>query len=393
MSWEERFLLGLANHIDTKKLAKVIFLNPKENQKFSDVNLSSAQRLLNAASIKFQILDISYYDHLEVWRNLDTVITNLPDNNILFDISTMPRHIILTCLHNFEKSKKHIDTCYFPPSSYGEWLSRDQSKPQFLYRHSGIMYPDLPTCLLVLAGFEFERISSLINFTDSAKVIVVIQTGLQFDNSNKQKYLIDNIEKRHSSNITYFYSDFYSDPLDQAEKLNEIISDFEDEYNIMATTFAPKNSTIALYLLNRINSKVGLSYSLCREYNFEYSSGIDVDKICSHVVDFSLTEEIVMKELDIAFRGPRISIDELLSKIMEIKDIESARVVSIDPVKRQILDRQSLKQVEVVDFVIAFILNVASAAVYDKIKSIIAKNAKEMGCEDKTQEVDDNKKE
>lgn len=83
-----------------------------------------------------------------------------------------------------------------------------------------------------------------------------------------------------------------------------------------------------------------------------------------------------------AFRGKRNKLEAFLQSVQEIDGIESAEVMTSSSVKTNMLDRDPLNQVELVDIVVAFGINLVAAYTYDQVKLAIAERAKGDGFEE-----------
>lgn len=88
-----------------------------------------------------------------------------------------------------------------------------------------------------------------------------------------------------------------------------------------------------------------------------------------------------MTDLIINTRGPRPNIEKLVAEINAISEVENVAVIGIEPVPRNVLDRSPQKQIELIELAIAVVVNIASSAAYEKIKSLIQKRAEGLGHE------------
>ena len=82
-----------------------------------------------------------------------------------------------------------------------------------------------------------------------------------------------------------------------------------------------------------------------------------------------------MNHTTLVFRGKRVDIEELVQALSELDGIEQVGVDNVSSVSANVLDRDPLRQFEVVDVAIAFTINLASAYVYDQIRSALRERA------------------
>ncbi len=90
-----------------------------------------------------------------------------------------------------------------------------------------------------------------------------------------------------------------------------------------------------------------------------------------------------MSNIEVKLRGTRADIDELISELRGIEGVAEVSIDHIEPAKPNILERRPQGQLEVVDLVVGFLLNVGASYTYDKIRAIIADRAKKKGFDDR----------
>ncbi|WP_146232649.1 hypothetical protein [Pseudomonas protegens] len=286
MGWEPRFLSGVDDILSTYRPDKVLVFNPSTF--FTEITVENKivlSQSLDVLNVQYEYFEFRSDNHVEVWNVALNVLGNLTgDSEIVLDITTMPRYLIWACLHSLESVKVKFRCVYYPPESYGEWLSAETGKPQMVFRHSGIAYPDLPTALILFSGFDVSRAQNFVDFFEPKKVLLVTQQGTQLDNSER---CISQLSG--GAEIDLIKLDAYSDPVKLKNEIREAVSKDIDSYNFIATSVGPRPSIIALYLLNREESSVGLVHANAHQYNQNYSYGVNVAAKYESFIDFSVS--------------------------------------------------------------------------------------------------------
>ena len=187
--------------------------------------------------------------------------------------STTPRDIIWYFLHILHALKVETQFSYYQPESYtGDYLSRDSQKPSLVLMRSGIAYPDRKTCILVLSGYDEERLFQLKNGFEPDKMVIAKQTGEQFDNSHRNT----SIDEGNSS-VEEFEFDSYNLERSNIEFLCNKIKPYTDTHNVMAASLGPKPSAVILFELTQMFPEIGLVYAPAGDYSSKYSTGIKFD--------------------------------------------------------------------------------------------------------------------
>lgn len=277
LSWEDRYFLGLEKDIADYNPDKVIMLRHLTNSEWKSDNYQKTQALL-----KDRLLEITLdaQQPAQNWATFSEVFSKHGHNvNILVDITTMTREIIWLTLFNCKLHESSGNFIYYKPASYAdEWISRDPGKPRLLYRMSGIHKLNAPTLLVVTAGYDLQRIDSLIHYFEPKDTIIFCQTTNNRKNEDNFKTIKSIV--RHKYNIeTVLQYDAY-DVKSCQDLIIKTLTDtsnsnsFLDTHNIIMNSLGPKTSAIALFNIWQNNPQIALSYLPSKEYNKEYSSGI-----------------------------------------------------------------------------------------------------------------------
>ena len=82
-----------------------------------------------------------------------------------------------------------------------------------------------------------------------------------------------------------------------------------------------------------------------------------------------------MRTIELHIQADRDLVDRLCSDFKDDKMIESVEIRSMFPLRRDLLDREAHRQTELLDVIIAFVVNIVSAAAYDAVRDRIRKRA------------------
>lgn len=277
LGWEERFLSGMEIAINQKKIKKIIliiFVDYTGMNKM-EKHLEELIKLAEQNVIEVETIELEYLSSIENWKKLDEYFSiNNFENEVLLNITTIPRETIWTLLFFLKQKVNEIKYIYFKPQNYAEqWLTKNHKKPRLLFKHSGVFDLDKPLAIFIITGFDSSRLNSLIEYYEPAKIVVLNQKGNQFNNESRiSNNSIEGIE------VEVIEYDSY-DIVEASQILANKIKNHED-FNIIISSQGPKLSSLSTYR-NYITSenKIGLAYVAARDYNTEYSTGIDPNYI------------------------------------------------------------------------------------------------------------------
>lgn len=280
-SWEERSALGVLIDLQRYSVDEIILILNKSEKYESAVNcqLIKIQTYCEQEKVAVQRMEL-LGDSMEKWQIICSLIQRLDSQKpILLDITTMSRNLLWSILHFLDDTPNPIDIIYHQPSNYAkDWVSREPEQPRLLFKHSGIMDIGRPTCLIIMTGFDVERTRQIVARYEPRKVILMLQSGTQFDNDSR------NVAEEHikscvhmgvsEQNIEIVYINSYEDDWGYSI-LNLSYEKVSVDYNVIVASFGPKLGAVTCYQLNRFNPKVGLCYLPSKEYNIEYCNGIN----------------------------------------------------------------------------------------------------------------------
>ncbi len=274
LGWEERFIEGLQKNLNEFNSFTLYLIIFDEYESYSSKNLSRIQAICDEKKVKIEKLKLSYKNPAYSWRKLESLVANklMSTENVILDISTMPRETIWGLLFFLQKNSKQTHYIYHKPLNYGEWLCKEPDRPRLLYKHSGIAEFGRHTALMILTGYDYDRTNQLVRFYEPALTVLGLQKGSQFDNQKR------NIEKQHreqckGTEVNTFEIDFYSGDLGFSV-LNEEITKLKSDYNVIVASLGPKISSISIYRIFLKHPEIALTYVPTKEYNKSYSVGI-----------------------------------------------------------------------------------------------------------------------
>lgn len=275
VGWEERYYLGLTNNIENFQVDLVILLRFEEYIALTNKNYDKSIDFLIDKGIKYHTINLSYKKSLSTWSIIDKKIREniKSDESVLLDISTMPRHTIWTLSYFVRQysSKNHF--IYYKPKNYtNNWLTREPDKPRLLLKHSGVIDFNLETALIVLTGFNKDRVIQLVEFFNPNITVLGYQKGDQYDNQGRDKdiqnILVD-FCKTESFEIDAYSEDF------GFNKLEKEIKKLKPNYNILIASLGPKPSAISTYNLFVKYNSIALCYVPTKVFHPDYSIGIN----------------------------------------------------------------------------------------------------------------------
>lgn len=273
-SWEERFLLGLTELLNQSCPKDLIMYYFIEYDEYTKDNRQKIEGLCREKDIHIDSYQLSFKASVESWSTIYNTanIERTAGKEVTVDFTTMPRETLWTLLDFLTENRAIIQYVYHTPERYSnEWLSRDPGRPRIVYKLGGEAKLGLPTMLLILTGYDPERVDQLIRFFDPYYTLLGVQTGEQFNN---QSMNVANYEHyRREPGVTLFSLDAYEDD-HGFSSIEAQLKIYLDGYNVIMSSLGPKLSAIALYKLHKKYLHTALAYAPSNEFNLEYSFGI-----------------------------------------------------------------------------------------------------------------------
>ena len=273
--WEPRYEAGV--YIDLEEFAPSEIIVPFSSgyhSRTTDIR-GRIRDKATSAGILYREMALDYTDPVSLYKELLAIFANnVPADSVLrFNCSTTPRDFIWYVLHFLSERKITTQFSYFRPLEYGEYLSRDARAPRFVLKRSGIAYPELPMCILVLAGFDEERLSQLKQRYEPKTMLIGHQTGSQLGNKVRNSLLeCENVEGE-----IHFDFDCYDLTEDSLKILIQQVDKLSESHNVVAASLGPKPGALTLFKLTQIRPQIGLVYISANDYSENYSSGINLE--------------------------------------------------------------------------------------------------------------------
>jgi len=281
-SWEERFPAGLITSLGRYRIGSVGMIFSAAYAAQTEPSRTSVISACNEKFVPILHEQLDFDDAPRCWKGLQAWLLRIakPESRVLFDISTSPREIAWFALHHLRDMGCQVHYQYYRPSNYGEWQSRDAALPRLVFRRSGISFPDRPTAIVAITGFDSDRVTQIINRFEPAVVLLGVQKGEQYDNAVRNAGMH---QEKFGSNpsVHFFEFDAYASCTGLVTVIREQLTPYFEKHNILATSLGPKPSAVGLFKLTEEIPEVGLIYTPSLEYNPEYSHGIDIDSKCS----------------------------------------------------------------------------------------------------------------
>lgn len=273
-SWEDRFRLGCERLVEAKRYSRALVYFSDEYADWTKDSRAAVQQLCGSRGIAYSEALLYASDTSRTWREtLESSVGQLPEgSSAIVDLSTMPREIIWQTFWFLQYRKCKVSYVYHRPGKYGEWLSRDPDKPRLVYKMSGISRIGARTALLVLAGYDVDRVRHLVDTFEPEITLL----GLQIDSiapENKERMKAQSEAFSDNKAVRQFWLDAYSSDHGFEAVLSEVAR-VSKTHNVIMASMGPKLSAVSLYQLHRQDDTLGLVYLPSREFNREYSSGI-----------------------------------------------------------------------------------------------------------------------
>lgn len=282
-SFESR-CLSIPNAVASKIADTIIYRNSSVSIPAADTNFDSLKGLFASPTIQNIPFDRPEAIADSMAKTIEFLATK--NKNLLVDTTTFTHEtllILLRILHLYKGSFESILCLYAGAGEYspgytpeGTWLSKGCKDVRNVIGFPGIIKPIAKTNLILLAGFELERATKLIELVNPD--CLILGNG------------IDPINDRISDTMAYFREkyatwkkeykiiekndfDFSCRNIEQTVgTLSDIISK-EPEDNYILVPLNTKLSTISAAIVALENRKIQLCYAVPEVYNYEnYSS-------------------------------------------------------------------------------------------------------------------------
>jgi hypothetical protein len=271
-SWENRFDIGfkqIVENLPGQDVEPLVFT-------FIDHHLDETrERVQIAKSVKeFEDIEMFYEKPEQTWSIVKNQLSDLlPERKVLLDFSTMPRHLIWMILRFLEERKSEsVDCIYHRPQNYGDnWVTKNPGPPRIAYKLGGELEIGAKTVLLILAGYDEQRVFNLINSFEPDEILLGIHKD---DSKDWQRAINKDTIDFCGVHIKQFEYDAFDKNYGFDTIQKECQEYFSEGSNVLLASLGPKPTAISLYRLNREHSNSALIYVPAKDFNLNYSQGI-----------------------------------------------------------------------------------------------------------------------
>lgn len=270
-SWEDRFLAGFRASLEAGSLKQALCLASQRYQSRTAPNCSAIVQLAKLSGVDLELRVLDFGNVIEVddaikWSVERAINSNVDE--VIFDISTAPRHIIWGVLCELAQTLPRVTLRYVKAARYGVWQTDEDLEPRLVVNCSGVMYPDLPTCLIMMCGPNVARAEKMCYKFEPRKAIILRdRDAFQYGDLRAFEY-----SKHSNTEEISFNNKDYSD--DNLTMLIEIVKPYIGSYNIVCSSFGPKLGAILLFRLIQVYPEIALSYVPAGVHNIEVSMGV-----------------------------------------------------------------------------------------------------------------------
>jgi hypothetical protein len=259
----------------------VIYHNyPEVGSEVVKNNLEKLKELLKPKCDNVTVVEGSLNDPVKQFRAMKKAILEIGQstsvNTITIDSTTFNREALLVAMAllrtNYPSSTSRI--LYVSPRKHGEWLTHGFREVRTIIGFPGILRSNRPTILVILTGFEPDRVTKIVEEHSPDKVL------LGFGNPpTKQSFLERNIEEQKKTVFSKQEVERFEFPANSIEAchnyLETLLSGCLPVNNIILAPMSTKLSTIGALLTVEAHHEMQLTYCVPGEYNIQdYSRGI-----------------------------------------------------------------------------------------------------------------------
>lgn len=274
--------------LDVKQVKHAIAFHQLENYSISEKNLKSIQGNLSMINI-IEFPKNKPFDTFEIFvNNTDRCIQQLYEGkelNIVVDITAFTRETllilirILTMPYLIERS--NIRLVYMPALSYHEdWMTKGVREIRPIIGYSGLLSPSKSSLLVVLTGFEDERLRTVIDIFETSHIL--LGRPCRESSINDSLYAISE-RKYDELKLEYGHiliKDGFIFSCQDIKKTKGVILDifasYNDKFNIIVVPLNNKISTLAVAFAALEEEGIQICYPSANQYNIDnYSTPSD----------------------------------------------------------------------------------------------------------------------
>lgn len=270
-SWEDRFPAGVEQSLSEGGFDEVCCITSERYSAKTGPHRERAQRACAHANVVWDSRVFDFEDQIAAYRHLTALGKDLAVENwaeVVFDLSTAPRSIIWTLLSALRRFRPNVLIRYYRALQYGSWQTDEEGEPKLIINGSGIMYPDLPTCIVMLCGPEISRAEKMFYRFEPRKALILRDPlAAEFGS-------LKSMPEDYGSVVEELTFDNKDVSDGNIKRLDDLLQPYFGQYNIVTASFGPKLGALILYKLGEKREEVALSYVTSGRHNFDSTSGI-----------------------------------------------------------------------------------------------------------------------
>lgn len=198
--------------------------------------------------------------------------------NIVVDISTFTHEVLLILIRALYISKNEFEKILFlynGAEKYSEWLSKGCKDIRNVIGYPGYWNPSYKYHLIVLSGFEKERIAGLVEMLEPDSLSLGVCSDSTNDNHNNKileyRETFDEWARNLQVIKKYEKFDFSCIYIEETIRNIEKIITSDSKMNYILAPLNTKLSTVAAGIVALRNEAVQLCYPIPEAYNIEYA--------------------------------------------------------------------------------------------------------------------------
>lgn len=270
-SWDNRFYEGAKRSLEAGDISIVYCISSTGYADSTQNDRYRLSALCDQAGAMLSNFYIDFDDQVQLLYGIRILAEKLKQEefgDLIFDISTAPRNLIWILLGEVEKFTDEVSIRYFPALSYNSWLTNDEGDPRLIINNSGVMYPDLPTCLVMLCGPDTSRAEKLCYRYEPRKIIIIRDIDAErYGDSQKLSHTL-------GASVEYITMDTKDVSDENVARIIGLLDPISLDYNIVCSSFGPKLGGIILFKISRILVDIALGYLPSGLHNMAPSTGI-----------------------------------------------------------------------------------------------------------------------
>lgn len=277
-SFESR-CLSIPRVIDHRKIVKTWVLrnNYGRTAETNKSNFSAIKKIFpNSEGIEFSLKRSDKIADLIYALIKELKISRI--EKVIVDISTFTHEVLLILIKALYVSKNDFNKVMFLYNGayrYSEWLSKGCKDIRNVVGYPGYWNPAYKYHLIVLSGFEQERIAGLVEVLEPDSLSLGVCSDSTNDNHNDTirqfRKRFDDWARNLQVLKKYERFDFSCIDIEETVRNIEKIIDSNREMNYILAPLNTKLSTVAAGIVALKNETIQLCYPIPEAYNTEYA--------------------------------------------------------------------------------------------------------------------------